>query len=107
MRFNNKRKKLFFLAKLVFTLSFHLLFFSCWSSDGLLDTEECSAYRKEDIDSFNFQIAMYAQCINSSPPEKVSTCNLFLLLIPSSRSCSEPGIPFPWYKPKKLPGQRD
>ncbi len=91
---------------ITYSLIFVSLFFvSCWSSDGLGDTEECSAYRNEDIDTFNMTVAMYLSCMNSSPPEKIYNCNGLLLLIPGNRSCSEPAIPFPWYKPKKLPGQ--
>ncbi len=36
---------------------------------------------------------------------KAKRTKVKILLIPGNRSCGEPGIPFPWYKPKKLPGQ--
>ena len=103
----SKRKMKFKIriGKILLVLVFHFTLLSCWSRDGLLDTEECSAYRNADIEDYYFNLAMYAGCLNSSRPEKVDSCNIILLLIPGNRSCGEPGIPFPWYKPKKLPGQ--
>lgn len=90
------------MYKIIFLLIVIVLTFSCYSRDGLFDTEECSSQRNSEHAEYNQALVLLAanQCW-SITEKNYNACANPLIFMLDGAECGQPGIPYPWYKKKK------
>lgn len=79
---------------------FSLLAVSCFSSDGILDAEDCRLNRENYKQELNGYRLMLFFCLTLPEQERIenSACQTtYVLFFGAERPCGDPGISFPWF----------